>query len=148
MASATRMNASYVNSRGVVSDEERRKGKITAITNSLETMTPKPSAIPKVISRSGKRRAFMLRQRNASMQSSSKLTERISEVAICGSNMMPRFPKENESEEKVTISDTRIAQRKMTMPTLIRPGNDASAERKISRQIKMSSTAPARYNVQ
>src|SRR5579875_2333544 len=103
MASATRMNVSYVNWRGVVSDEERT-GKTKAIRNSLETITPNPSAIPKVISRSCKRRAFMPRQRNASMQSSSKLTERISEVAILGSNMPP-CPNENETDEKVTISD-------------------------------------------
>ena len=54
----------------------------------------------------------------------------------------------NDTVEKVTMIETRTAQRKITMPNFIRPGKAASAERKTSMQTKNSSTALARYTVQ
>ena len=44
---------------------------------SLEDMVPKPRAMPKAMSRTESRKAFMLRQRKANRQSSRMLTDRI-----------------------------------------------------------------------
>ena len=46
------------------------------------------------------------------------------------------------------MTETSIAQRKITMPNFINPGNAESAERKTSMQMKNRSTALAIYTAQ
>ena len=72
----------------------------------------------------------MLKQRNASRQSSRMLTERINATAMSGTAASPWCTK--LIEEKVSTTHTRIAQRKTTIPIFISPGNPESAERKTS----------------
>ena len=117
-----------------------------AMMKSLEDIRPKPRAIPKAISRTERRKAFMLRQRKARRHNSRMLTERTSPKAISGISMKPLCAK--EIVEKVTITETRIAQRKITIPNFISPGNAESAERKTSMQTKKRSTALAMYTAQ
>ena len=58
-------------------------------TKSLADITPKPSAMPKAMSRTERRSAFMLRQRKPSRHSSSRLTERISPISHIGDGKQP-----------------------------------------------------------
>src|SRR5580658_9837284 len=106
---------------------------------SFEDMTPKPRAKPKAMSRTERRNAFMLRQRKASRHNSRRLTERINGMATSGMIRTPRCAK--DTEEMVTITETRTAQRKITTPNFSNPGRDDSAERKTSMQMKYKSTA-------
>ena len=59
---------------------------------------------------------------------------------------MPRCA--NEMEEKVTMTDAKTAQRKITIPKRIKPENEESAERNTSVQMKKRSTALAMYTAQ
>jgi len=61
----------------------------------------------------------MLRQRNASRQISSRLTERISAIATSVIAPTPRCA--NVTVENVTMIDTSTAQRKITMPNFSSP---------------------------
>src|SRR5271168_2024407 len=120
--------------KGSVSDEFSLM--TAAITRSLADSIPNPKAIPNAKSRIGSRRAFMLKQRKASRQSSRMLTERIRPKAMSGMIRTPRC--EYEMVEKVTRADASTAQRKITTPNFIRPEKAESAERKTSIDTKNS----------
>ena len=50
-----------------------------------------------------------------------------------------------EIDDRLTITETTAAQRKITMASLVIPGNAASAERKTSMQMKNKRMTAARY---
>src|SRR5580698_1947271 len=117
-----------------------------AAMKSLAAMMPKPSEMPKVMSRGESLSAFMLTHMKASRHSSRMLTECIRPCAMSGMMSRPRWAK--ETVERVTMAETSTAQRKTTMPNFMRPGKAESADRKTSMQMKNSRTALARYTPQ